>query len=65
MKAKGNTMLNCKQTTVLLSQSQDRRLSRKERLLLRLHLMFCPHCRRYRKQMAFIRQSMRQWVRDK
>lgn len=58
-------MLNCKQAAVLLSQSQDRRLSRKERLLLRLHLMFCPHCRLYRKQMAFIRRNVRRWARDR
>ncbi|WP_368389559.1 anti-sigma factor [Neisseria sp.] len=53
--------MNCKKACVLLSESQDRRLTATERMLLLLHLAICPHCRRYRKQLKFIRQNMRSW----
>ncbi|QMT40500.1 zf-HC2 domain-containing protein [Neisseria shayeganii] len=56
-------MLTCKQAASLISQSQDRPLSRSEKWRLRLHLCFCPHCRRYEKQLDTIRSSMRQ-MRD-
>ncbi|MDO1510763.1 MULTISPECIES: zf-HC2 domain-containing protein [unclassified Neisseria] len=54
-------MLNCKQACVLLSEEQDRKLTLSERSLLLLHLAFCPHCRRYKKQLAFIRKNISDW----
>lgn len=51
-------MLNCKQAASLISQSQDRPLSRSEKWRLRLHLYLCPHCRRYEKQLDTIRSGM-------
>lgn len=56
-------MLDCKHAARLLSQQQDRRLTPRERLQLRLHLMICPHCRRYGKQMDFIRDNVREWAK--
>jgi len=53
-------MLSCKQVSELVSQSLDRQLSLRERLGVRLHLMMCGMCRRYRKQLAFIAKASRQ-----
>ena len=50
-------MLSCKQATVLMSQSQDRKLGLKEKLNLRLHLLMCKGCRNFDRQMAFLRQA--------
>ena len=53
-------MMNCKQATALMSQGQDRTLSRRERLALRLHTLMCRGCNNYNKQLAFIRKTMKQ-----
>ncbi|WP_275099678.1 zf-HC2 domain-containing protein [Sedimenticola hydrogenitrophicus] len=52
-------MLNCKQTTKLLSEKQDRPLSFRERVALRLHLIMCSGCTNYDRQMGFIRKACR------
>ncbi len=54
-------MLKCKEACVLLSQSQDRTLTLSERLSVWVHLAVCPHCRRYRKQLKFIRKNIKNW----
>ncbi|NWG86935.1 MAG: zf-HC2 domain-containing protein [Hydrogenophilaceae bacterium] len=46
-------MLSCKETSLLVSQSRDRRLSWSERWAVRLHLWICEQCRRYQRQVAF------------
>ena len=51
-------MMNCKQATQLMSQSQDRKLSLPERTKLRLHLLICSGCANYNKQMDFLRKAM-------
>ncbi|MDA3869301.1 MAG: zf-HC2 domain-containing protein [Gammaproteobacteria bacterium] len=51
-------MMNCKQATRLVSQSQDRELSLPERIRLRFHLLMCSGCSNYNKQMSFIRKAM-------
>lgn len=53
-------MLNCKQTSHLLSQSLDRKLSRRERFAIRLHLMMCRYCRRFEKQIIALRKGFKQ-----
>lgn len=52
-------MLDCKQTTKLLSEKQDRPLSFRERISLRIHLMLCAGCTNYDKQMNLIRKACR------
>lgn len=52
-------MLTCKQATKLMSEKQDRVLSRPERFSLRIHLLMCAGCRNFDKQMNFIRQACR------
>ncbi|MDO5070291.1 zf-HC2 domain-containing protein [Neisseria sp. Dent CA1/247] len=58
-------MLNCKQACALYSESLDRKLTIAERGKLYLHLALCAHCRRYRKQMLFIRQNIGNWQRKR
>ncbi len=52
-------MLNCKQATHLMSQSQDRKLAPREQLGLRLHLLICSGCTQFNKQLDFIRLACR------
>ena len=53
-------MLNCKHATHLISQAQDRPLSRRERIGLWLHLLICSGCTNFNKQMRFIRAACQQ-----
>lgn len=48
-------MMNCKQATRLLSESQDRSLTTKEKMTLKLHITLCSACRRFGQQMHQIR----------
>jgi hypothetical protein len=52
-------MLSCKEAGILMSQALDRRLSFRERFSLRLHLAICEGCRRFERQMAFLRTACR------
>lgn len=54
-------MMNCKQATALMSQAQDRALSRRERIALRLHTLMCKGCNNYNKQLAFISETMKRF----
>ncbi|HCU85443.1 MULTISPECIES: zf-HC2 domain-containing protein [unclassified Methylophilus] len=54
-------MLNCKQTSVLVSQSLDRPLTWRERWAVRLHLAICIYCRRFTQQLKWIRNAMQVW----
>lgn len=53
------TMLTCKDASHLLSERQERPLSRRERWGLRLHLWLCVSCRRFERQLDLMRQAMR------
>ena len=54
-------MLNCKQTSLLVSQSLDRPLTLRERWAVRLHLWICIYCRRFRQHLIDIRKYMQRW----
>lgn len=54
-------MLTCQQVTRLLSEAQDRELRLKEKLPLKLHLLMCPGCTNFRRQMDFLRRACRQY----
>ena len=47
-------MLNCREVTQLASEALDRKLSLKERIGLRFHLMMCKLCTRYVRQLKFM-----------
>lgn len=50
-------MMMCKQATRLMSLKQDRPLSFKERLSLRMHLLMCGDCRECDKQFTLLHQA--------
>lgn len=53
-------MKTCKETSQLVTQSLDRRLTWNERLGMRIHLAVCGNCARFMKQM----QLLRAWLSD-
>jgi hypothetical protein len=52
-------MLNCKETTRLLSEGLDRRLSLWQRMNLGLHVLMCGACSAYRRQIIGLNQLLR------
>ena len=52
-------MLNCQHITELVSEREDRELSRRERAMLKVHLMMCTGCRRFSRQIPLLRQIVR------
>ncbi len=56
-------MLSCEETSLLVSQSLDRRLSWRERIALRMHLLVCDACRSFANQVAFLRTAARRFGR--
>jgi hypothetical protein len=52
-------MLTCKEASRLMSQRQERPLGLRARWGLRLHLWVCANCRRFERQLAFLRQALR------
>ncbi len=57
-------MLTCKDASHLVSHSQDRPLSFRERLELRIHLWVCANCRQFERQMGLMRRLLRQPTRQ-
>lgn len=49
-------MLNCKQATELASKSLDIKLSFRQKIGLKMHLMMCGLCRAYEKQLRMIKK---------
>jgi len=52
-------MFNCKEVSRRVSESMDRRLPVHQRLLIRVHLLMCRYCARFRRQMMIIRELCR------
>ena len=52
-------MLSCSDATQRMSEGLDRRLPWKARMALRLHVMMCSACRRYRRQVLGIEALLR------
>ncbi len=50
-------MLTCKEVTHLISESLDRELPLSKRIGVRVHLSLCKFCRRYRRQLFFLRKA--------
>lgn len=58
-------MLNCKATTRLVSEAQERHLSMGEKMSLKFHLMMCSGCRNFSQQIPFLRQVMRAFAQGR
>ena len=52
-------MLTCKEQVARSSDYLDSQLSFRERLMVRHHLMFCPSCRRFIRQMRLMQATLR------
>lgn len=55
-------MLSCKEVSHLVSESLDRKLSFWQRIQVRLHLLMCGLCSRFRKQTLFLRDAARHYL---
>ena len=53
-------MLSCREAVRLISEGMDRSLPIWNRVGLRLHVLICTWCERYRRQLIFIRRAIRQ-----
>lgn len=52
--------MTCKDASRLISESQERPLGLRERWGLRLHLWMCDACRNFQRQVASMRQALRE-----
>ncbi|MCS3419115.1 anti-sigma factor RsiW [Pseudomonas sp. BIGb0450] len=52
-------MLTCKEQVARSSDFLDGQLTLRERLLVRHHLMFCPNCRRFIRQMRLMQATLK------
>lgn len=59
---KGTLMLNCKDVTQLISRSMDASLPIGKRIGVRIHLLMCQLCARYRQQLLLIRNTVRNFA---
>lgn len=57
-------MLTCKQVSEFVSQSLDRKLTRRERWALRFHLLICVACARFNRQLASMQKAIDRWLAD-
>lgn len=51
-------MLTCKQASQLISQSLDHPLSWPQRMQLKLHLLMCTACNRFKQQLDLLRVAL-------
>ena len=51
--------LSCRDSARLLSEGLERPLSRMERAGLRVHLLLCWRCRRFRRALRLLREAVR------
>jgi hypothetical protein len=54
-------LTDCKEASRLLSQAQERRLNRRDRIRLWFHIRRCIACQRYRRQLGFLREAARRF----
>lgn len=52
-------MSSCKEVTRLISEGLDRDLGFVERVTLRVHFVVCKGCRTFERQMARLREAVR------
>lgn len=49
-------MLTCKEISELLSEVKDNEISFGKKIMLKMHLSMCHHCKRYQKQLDTLYQ---------
>lgn len=55
-------MLTCREASRLLSESRDRKLGRREKARLLMHLALCRACRNFERHLGILRQAMRRYL---
>jgi hypothetical protein len=50
-------MFNCKDVSQRVSESMDRSLPLHQRILIKMHLMMCKYCSRFRNQLLILRDA--------
>lgn len=58
-------MMTCLEATQKLSEELERPLTPGEQVSLMMHTTFCRPCRNFRRQAAFLRESMRAYTRTR
>lgn len=56
-------MISCKETTILISQSLDRRLIMGERFSMHWHLILCSLCTAFRRQIELVHSAGQRYTR--
>ncbi|MDD2808018.1 hypothetical protein [Rhodoferax sp.] len=56
-------MMNCKQATRLISESQERPLPLAEKMSLKVHFMICTGCKNFSLQVPFLSQAMKAYAK--
>lgn len=56
-----NVFRTCREATSLLIAREDRKLGWRERVALRTHLLVCGMCKRYARQLKWMRRAFRAW----
>lgn len=56
-------MLNCHDATRLMSESQERPLTFRERISLRLHVTMCSGCHNFKEQMGLLKLMARTYTK--
>ncbi|WP_032092699.1 zf-HC2 domain-containing protein [Necropsobacter rosorum] len=54
--------MNCRQVTKLISDSRERTLNLQEKIGMKAHLLFCPHCRNFQQHCKQINKLMKQFA---
>lgn len=53
--------MRCRQATRMISESQERPLNLQEKTGLKMHLLTCPHCRRFQRNCKVLSKMMKQF----
>lgn len=53
--------MRCRQATQIISESRERPLALQEKVGLKIHLLTCPHCRRFQRNCQALSEMMRQF----
>lgn len=57
-------MMSCKKATHLMSQQLDRKLSARETVALKFHLMMCTGCTNFKDNMSLLRKACERVLTD-
>ena len=52
-------MFHCKDVSSKVSEAMDRKLPLHHRMFIRMHLMMCKYCARFRQQLLLLRKASR------